>query len=137
MAKKYTGEDIEDKDFRWSVRHRPGVHLGLPGKGDSVNCASIRIIDEVVDNSMDELKEGFGKIILVQADEQSVSIRDFGRGIPHSALRRSCERPNTGGKYSKKGAYVGESMGTNGLGLKIANSLCELFEARSYRVGKF
>lgn len=144
MAKKksikkvldYTGKDIEDKDFRWSVMNRPGVHLGLPGKGDNILCASIRIIDEMVDNAMDELKAGFGKVIVVKADEHSVTIRDFGRGVPHSALQRSFDRPNTGGKYTKKGAYKGESMGTNGLGGKIANFLCDLFSVKSTRNGK-
>ena len=66
-------------------------------------------------------------------DNRSVTLRDYGRGIPQGKMIEAVSQLNTGGKYDSK-AFK-KSVGMNGVGIKAVNFLSTKFEVRSYRDG--
>ena len=78
----YTGDDIVTLDWKEHIRRRPGMYIGKLGDGTTSDDGIYVLLKEVMDNAIDEYMMGFGKQVLVDVSEHSVSIRDFGRGIP-------------------------------------------------------
>ncbi|MCA8959175.1 MAG: type IIA DNA topoisomerase subunit B, partial [Planctomycetes bacterium] len=76
-----------------------------------------------------------GKIIEVMLDGQDVTVRDYGRGIPHGKLVECASQINTGAKYNDDVFQF--SVGLNGVGTKAVNALSSDFEVTSWREGKF
>ena len=66
-------------------------------------------------------------------DNKSITLRDYGRGIPQGKMIEAVSQLNTGGKYDSK-AFK-KSVGMNGVGIKAVNFLSSKFEVRSYRDG--
>ncbi|MDP2059340.1 MAG: toprim domain-containing protein, partial [Flavobacteriaceae bacterium] len=86
---------------------------------------------EVLDNSIDEYVMGGGKTIEVTVKEQTVTVRDYGRGIPLGKVVDVVSKMNTGGKYDSK-AFK-KSVGLNGVGTKAVNALSSFFRVESVR----
>jgi topoisomerase-4 subunit B len=117
------------------VRTRPGMYIGRLGDGSLPEDGIYVLLKEVIDNSIDEFKMNAGSRIEVDIDENlSVSVRDYGRGIPQGKLVEAVSVLNTGGKYDSK-AFK-KSVGLNGVGVKAVNALSSCFEVKSYREGK-
>ena len=122
------------------VRTRPGMYIGRLGDGSHAEDGIYVLLKEVIDNSIDEYRMGFGKRINIGAEVQGdsgltgIRIRDFGRGIPQGKLLEAVSQLNTGAKYDNK--TFKKSVGLNGVGLKAVNALSERFEAASYREGR-
>ena len=123
MAKKsYGNESITALKGADRVRKRPGVIFGSDGLEGCEHS-----VFEIVSNSIDEAKEGYGKVIEVtRYSDMSIEIKDYGRGIPLDWNPKE-EKYNwelvfcelyAGGKYDKEndGNY-GYAIGLNGLGL--------------------
>ena len=89
------------------------------------------LIKEVLDNSIDEYVMGAGKTIEVSVKEDTVTIRDYGRGIPLGKVVDVVSKMNTGGKYDSK-AFK-KSVGLNGVGTKAVNALSSFFRVESTR----
>lgn len=130
----YTEDHIRSLDWREHIRTRPGMYIGKLGDGSSFDDGIYVLFKEVIDNSIDEFMMGAGKRINISIDETSVTIRDFGRGIPHGKLVECVAKINTGAKYDKGAFY--RSVGLNGVGNKAVNALSEYFLVESYRDGK-
>ncbi|PKP18747.1 MAG: DNA topoisomerase IV, partial [Bacteroidetes bacterium HGW-Bacteroidetes-21] len=113
---------------------RPGMYIGKLGDGASPDDGIYILIKEVLDNSIDEFAMGNGKIIDVDISESSVTIRDYGRGIPLGKLVDVSSVMNTGGKFDSK--VFKKSVGLNGVGIKAVNALSEAFSITSTREGK-
>ncbi len=92
------------------------------------------LIKEVVDNSVDEFIMGAGKQIDVTVEDDIVTVRDYGRGIPLKSLAAAVSEMNTGGKYG--GSAFKKTVGLNGVGVKAVNMLSGEFTARSVRDGE-
>ena len=92
------------------------------------------LIKEVVDNSVDEFIMGAGREIDITIEDNVVSVRDFGRGIPLKSLAAAVSEMNTGGKYG--GTAFKKTVGLNGVGVKAVNMLSSEFTARSVRDGE-
>ena len=93
------------------------------------------LLKEIIDNSIDEFKMQAGRRIEVDIEDNlSVSVRDYGRGIPQGKMIEAVSMLNTGGKYDSK-AFK-KSVGLNGVGTKAVNALSSHFEVRSYREGR-
>ena len=131
----YEDDQIVHLDWREHLRLRPGMYIGKLGDGTNFDDGIYILIKEVVDNSIDEYFMGFGKQIDITVDDTTVTVRDFGRGIPLGSVRACVGQINTGGKYQSDGAFK-KTVGLNGVGVKAVNALSEKFTAISYRDGQ-
>jgi DNA gyrase subunit B/topoisomerase-4 subunit B len=89
----------------------------------------------VIDNGIDEFIMGAGKEIHVAIEDKTVSVRDFGRGIPLGKVVECVSQINTGAKYNDDVFQF--SVGLNGVGTKAVNALSREFIVRSHREGQF
>tara|TARA_Y100000746_G_scaffold219841_1_gene217719 strand:- start:311 stop:2179 length:1869 start_codon:yes stop_codon:yes gene_type:complete len=130
----YTEENIKSLDWREHIRLRPGMYIGKSGDGSSPDDGIYVLLKEVIDNCIDEFVMGEGKVIDITINDDSVSVRDYGRGIPLGKLVEVVSKMNTGGKYDTK-AFK-KSVGLNGVGTKAVNALSSKFNVSSTREGK-
>ncbi|MDG1702046.1 MAG: DNA topoisomerase IV subunit B [Opitutae bacterium] len=134
MSAEYTEDNIKSLDWKEHIRLRPGMYIGKLGNGSSADDGIYILIKEVIDNSIDEYVMGFGKKIDIQIDNQTVYIRDYGRGIPLGKLKDCASKINTGAKYDSE-AFK-KSVGLNGVGIKAVNALSGHFKIQAFRDGK-
>lgn len=141
MSSNYGNESIRSLTDREAVRLRPANTLG----SDDVSGAFHTVI-EIVGNSIDEVKAGFGKeVVITKHKDLSYSVRDSGRGVPLS-FNKSEGKYNyelvfmslhAGGKYSPEEDGTFEySIGLSGLGSAISALSSEHFLVISHRDGK-
>ena len=130
----YTEENIKSLDWREHIRLRPGMYIGKSGDGSSPDDGIYILLKEVIDNCVDEFVMGEGKIIDVVINDDFVSVRDYGRGIPIGKVVDVVSKMNTGGKYDTR-AFK-KSVGLNGVGTKAVNALSSSFIVSSTRDGK-
>lgn len=130
----YTEESIKSLDWREHIRMRPGMYIGKLGDGSAFDDGIYVLLKEIIDNSIDEFMMGFGKKIDVNIHQGTVSVRDYGRGIPLGKTIDVVSKINTGGKYDSE-AFK-KSIGLNGVGTKAVNALSSHFRVVSYRDGQ-
>ncbi|MDE6130765.1 MAG: type IIA DNA topoisomerase subunit B, partial [Muribaculaceae bacterium] len=130
----YTEDDITTLDWKEHIRRRPGMYIGKLGDGSSSDDGIYVLLKEVLDNSIDEFMMGFGRNIDITIADGSVTVRDFGRGIPLGKLVDVASRMNTGGKYDS--AAFKKSVGLNGVGIKAVNALSDSFVISAFRDGQ-
>ncbi len=142
MAKKqgYNDESIVALKGKDRVRKKPAVIFGSSGIDGCEHS-----IFEIVSNSVDEAREGYGnKIVVTRFSDNSVEVQDFGRGIPVDYNQKEgrynwelvfCEL-YASGKYNngENGNYE-FSLGTNGLGLCATQYASEFMEAEIHTGG--
>ena len=131
---EYTEDNIKSLDWKEHIRLRPGMYIGKLGDGSSLDDGIYILLKEVIDNSIDEFVMGNGKHIDIKIDQNTVKIRDYGRGIPLGKVIDCVSKINTGGKYDSK-AFK-KSVGLNGVGTKAVNALSSYFKVESYRDGE-
>ncbi len=130
----YNEESIRSLDWREHIRLRPGMYIGKLGDGSSPDDGIYVLIKEVIDNCIDEHTMGHGKSVELSIQDKSVTIRDFGRGIPLGKVVDVVSKINTGAKYDSKAFQ--KSVGLNGVGTKAVNALSNYFKVTSFREGK-
>ncbi len=119
---------------REHIRQRPGMYIGKLGDGSQSDDGVYVLIKEVIDNSIDEFNTGFAKpTINIDVEQGTVTIRDFGRGIPLDQVKDASSKMNTGAKYDTQNYK--RSVGLNGVGIKAVNALSTSFYIRSVRDG--
>ncbi len=116
------------------IRRRPGMYIGKLGDGTHADDGIYVLLKEVIDNSIDEFRMGYGKTIEIRVDNDRVSVRDYGRGIPLNSVVKAVSIMNTGGKFDSQ--VFKKSVGLNGVGTKAVNALSSSFVVESYREGK-
>lgn len=135
MAKEYKAENIRVLEGLDAVRLRPGMYIGTTGvKGLH------HILWEIVDNSMDEISNGYGDTITVKLyADGSASVEDNGRGIPvdiHPTQKVSgvevvFTQLHAGGKFdSSNYSYSG---GLHGVGASVTNALSRWLHVEVYK----
>lgn len=134
MAAEYTEQDIKSLDWKEHIRLRPGMYIGKLGDGSAPDDGIYVLLKETIDNSIDEFVMGNGKTIEVSIKERTVTIRDYGRGIPLGKVIDCVSIINTGAKYDTK-AFK-KSVGLNGVGTKAVNALSTYFKVEAFREGK-
>ncbi len=134
MSVNYSEDSIRTLDWKEHIRKRPGMYIGKLGDGSSPDDGIYILLKEVLDNSIDEYMMGFGKTIEIRISEDSVSVRDYGRGIPLGKVIDVVSKMNTGAKYDSK--VFKKSVGLNGVGIKAVNALSSNFRIESVRDGK-
>jgi len=131
---EYTEDSIKSLDWREHIRLRPGMYIGKLGDGSSPDDGIYVLIKEVIDNCIDEHTMGYGKQVDLTIDQKSVTIRDYGRGIPLGKVVDVVSKINTGAKYDSKAFQ--KSVGLNGVGTKAVNALSQYFKVTAFREGK-
>ena len=130
----YDDDAIKTLSPREHLRLRPGMYIGKLGDGSQPDDGIYVLIKETVDNSIDEFIMGAGDRIEITIEDNVVTVRDYGRGIPLKSLSAAVSQMNTGGKYS--GEAFKKTVGLNGVGVKAVNMLSSEFTARSVREGE-
>lgn len=138
MAEKdlfnYTEDSIKSLDWKEHIRLRPGMYIGKLGDGSSADDGIYVLLKEVVDNCIDEHTMGYGKHVDVNIAGKTITVRDYGRGIPLGKVVDVVSKINTGAKYDSKAFQ--KSVGLNGVGTKAVNALSNYFKVTAYREGK-
>ena len=131
---EYNEDSIRSLDWKEHIRLRPGMYIGKLGDGSAPDDGIYVLMKEVIDNCIDEHTMGYGKQIEISIQGKTVSVRDYGRGIPLGKIVDVVSKINTGAKYDSKAFQ--KSVGLNGVGTKAVNALSEDFEVTAFRDGK-
>lgn len=136
MAQEY--KNIETLDFPENIRRRPGMYVGSINTpdGEKNPPALIQIARETISNSNDEAMNGFGnKISMTIHADNSMTIQDFGRGIPKGdkfdAVIRSFTVIHSSGKFSNQNYNA--AGGLHGVGSKALNALSKYVQVKVVR----
>lgn len=133
----YTDDSIQNVPWYDYIRIRPGVYVGDIGTPDEAYTGIYFLFKEVIDNGVDEHLMGAGNRIEVTLDEatNTLSVRDYGRGIPLKSVKKASCSLHTGAKFD--GTAFEKTAGTHGIGIKAVNALSKYFKIESYRDGEF
>lgn len=136
-APVYDESAIESLESLEHIRLRSGMYIGRLGDGTHQDDGIYILLKEIVDNAIDEYIMGYGKkiVITLNTKTQTVSVRDFGRGIPLGKVIDCVSKINTGAKYNS--VVFQFSVGLNGVGTKAVNALASHFFVRSVRDGLY
>ena len=130
----YNDTSIVTLEWYEHIRRRSGMYIGRLGNGDRQGDGIYVLLKEVIDNSVDEFSMGFGKRIDITIEDKTVTVRDFGRGIPLGKVIDATSKLNTGGKFDT--ASFQKSVGMNGVGTKAVNAMSSDFWVESFRDGQ-
>ena len=134
ITAEYTDDNIKTLEWNEHIRKRAGMYIGNLGGGANPGDGIYVLLKEIIDNSVDEFTSGFGKNIVINIDGKTVTVRDYGRGIPLDSVVKATSNLNTGGKFDNK--VFKKSVGLNGVGTKAVNALSEYFYIESFRNGE-
>ena len=138
MNKEYNIDSIQSLDFRTGVRTRINMYLG----SDDIE-GTYQAFKEIINNSTDEAIAGYGKLIHIEVNEKenSISVRDYGRGVPfgiredgENVLVSIYSKSHTGGKFNS--SVYKNASGLNGIGAKCVCLSALKFKVQSFRDGK-
>ncbi len=131
MVTDYTEDSIRSLVWNEHIRLRPGMYIGKLGDGASQDDGIYVLVKETIDNAIDEFVMGFGRLIEVEIKEQTVRIRDYGRGIPLGKIIECVASINTGAKYDSN--VFKKAVGLNGVGTKAVNAMSSDFRVQAIR----
>ena len=108
-------QNIITLDYLEGINLRFGMYLGVEPIQQCVK--------EIISNSLDEAKFGYGDKIEIAIDTptNTLTVRDFGRGIPADKVIDVLTKPHTGGKFDTTG-----TAGLNGIGVKAVTAMGEV-----------
>jgi len=135
---EYTENDITILEGLEPVRIRPGMYIGNTSSGGLHH-----LVYEIVDNSIDEASNGYGKEIYISINENnSITVKDYGRGMPtgiHPKTNKSTVETiltvlHAGGKFNNNNYKT--SGGLHGVGSSVVNALSSYLKVIVHRDNK-
>ncbi len=130
----YTEDDFETLSWNEHIRRRSGMYIGKLGDGSSPDDGIYVLFKEIIDNAIDEFIMGYGKSVEITIQDNMVTVRDYGRGIPLGKVIDAVSKMNTGAKYGS--SAFSKSVGLNGVGTKAVNATSTYFYIQSFRDGQ-
>jgi len=118
----YNEDSIKVQEYPDNVRSNPTVYISSLGKEGNTH-----LLREVIDNSIDEFLNGFGKTITIEISNKKGVFRviDEGRGVPPKSIERAFTTLHASGKFDKDSYST--SGGQHGLGSTCVNALSKYF----------
>ena len=139
MVQDYGVKQIKTLEGIEAIRLRPGMYIGSTGPE---GVAHITL--EIISNVIDEYLAGSCNDCFIIVDNDEITIKDYGRGVPFGKAADGSEtlvniytKLHTGAKFDSEGkSGYNSSGGMNGVGAKATNALSEYFKVESCRNGK-
>lgn len=127
-----TDDKTTTLDWNKHIRLRPGMYVGKRGNGSEADDGLYVLVKEIIDNSVDEFREGFGREVTVGLNGNQLTIRDFGRGIDFDRLVNFNQKLVN---VNDKNGMFNRSVGRCGFGIAIVNALSSDMIITSYQKG--
>ena len=127
MQQKSDEEGLRGLSWNEHIQKRPEVYIGQLGDGNNAQDGIYTLLKDTIDMSVDEFQRGFCKGISIDANKASITVREFGRGIPLKDVVHATSGVNVG-----IGAH---STNLNVHPIKVVNALSSVFDLTSYRDG--
>lgn len=132
--KLFKDDKIEHKENDIEkIQTKPNMYIGYLGKKGTLHLSK-EIINNAIDECINNNSPGNEINIYLDENENTIKVKDNGRGIPFESMELSCTKLQAGSKYTREG--TGASAGENGVGMTAVNALSSLFEIIVTRYGE-
>lgn len=128
MQQRSDEEGLQGLNWNEHIQKRPEMYIGQIGDGNKAQDGIYALLRDAIDMSVDEFQRGFCKGISIDANRVSITVREFGRGIPLKDV-----------VHATSGVSVGIGAQSTNLTvhpIKVVNALSNVFNLKSYRDGK-
>ena len=128
MRQRSDEEGLQGLNWNEHIQKRPEMYIGQIGDGNKAQDGIYALLRDAIDMSVDEFQRGFCKGISIDANRGSITVREFGRGIPLKDV-----------VHATSGVSVGIGAQSTNLTvhpIKVVNALSNVFNLTSYRDGK-
>lgn len=127
MQQRSDEEGLQGLSWNEHIQKRPEMYIGQLGDGNNAQDGIYTLLKDAINTSVDEFQRGFCKGISIDANKSSITVREYGRGIPLKDVVHATSGVNVG--------IGAQSTNINVHPIKVVNALSSVFNLTSYRDG--